>query len=59
MNNLDFSQKMQMFKDNFFPKMTKEDADNIEGILKWDEETKVAFMFAKRIFEEDLGKDDK
>ncbi len=32
--------------------MTKEQADFIEEILKWNDEERAAFMFAKRIFEE-------
>jgi len=32
--------------------ITKEESDHIEAILKWDSETRVAFMVAKRIFEE-------
>jgi len=33
--------------------MTKEESDYIEDVLRWDDETKSAFMFAKRIFEEE------
>jgi len=36
----------------YFTTITKEEADYIEEIIKWDDETKAAFMFAKRIFEE-------
>lgn len=32
--------------------ITKEEADEIEKILLWDEEKKVAFLFAKKFFEE-------
>lgn len=32
---------------------TKEQADFIEEILSWDDETKMAFKLAKKIFEED------
>lgn len=35
-----------------FPKMTKDEADTIEEILGWDDSTKLAYSFAKRIFEE-------
>jgi hypothetical protein len=35
-----------------FTKMTKEEADYVETILKWSPEEKSAFMFAKQIFEE-------
>lgn len=37
----------------YFPTITKEESDYIEEILKWDDETKIAFMLAKRIFEEE------
>lgn len=33
--------------------ITKEDADFIEDVLKWDDESKAAFRFAKRLFDED------
>jgi hypothetical protein len=36
----------------FFPKITKEESDCIEEVLKWDDGKRVAFMMAKRIFEE-------
>lgn len=36
----------------YFPTITKEEADYIESILRWDDETKAAFMMAKQIFEE-------
>lgn len=35
------------------PQLTKDEADLIEQVLKWDDETKAAFMFAKRIFEDE------
>jgi hypothetical protein len=41
--------------DNFikyFTTITKEESDYIESILRWDQETQAAFMFAKRIFED-------
>lgn len=38
----------------FFTTITKEECDYIEEILKWDDESRAAFFFAKRIFEEDL-----
>ena len=37
----------------YFTTITKEESDYIESIMNWDDETKVAFMLAKRIFEED------
>ena len=36
----------------YFTAITKEESDCIESILRWDDETKAAFFFAKRIFEE-------
>jgi hypothetical protein len=35
------------------PKMTKEEAESINEILDWDNEMKVAFKLAKRIFEDE------
>jgi hypothetical protein len=39
----------------YLTQLTKEDADFIEHVLKWDDEQRQAFMLAKRIFEDDLG----
>ncbi len=36
----------------YFTTITKEEADYIEEIMKWDDETRAAFMFAKRMFDE-------
>ena len=36
----------------YFPTITKDQADFMEDLLKWDDEKKMAFMMAKRIFEE-------
>jgi hypothetical protein len=36
----------------YFTTITKEECDFIESIVNWDDETKAAFKFAKRIFEE-------
>ncbi len=33
------------------PNLTKEEADFIETVLKWESDKKAAFMIAKRIFE--------
>lgn len=41
----------------FFTKITKEESDNIEDILRWSDESRAAFFLAKRIFEEDMCKD--
>jgi len=37
-----------------FPTLTREEADFIEQVLKWDDETKIAFGMAKRMFDEDV-----
>lgn len=37
-----------------FPTITKEESDYISEVLNWDDETKVCFGIAKRIFEEKL-----
>lgn len=42
----------------YFTTITKEECDYIESILKWDDQTRAAFFFAKRIFEEDGEKKD-
>ncbi len=34
--------------------ITKEESDYIESILKWDDEKRIAFMFDKKIFEENI-----
>ena len=36
---------------SWFPQITKEESDYIAKILRWFDEKKSAFMFAKRIFE--------
>lgn len=36
----------------YFTTITKEESDFISSILDWDDETKIAFKLAKRIFEE-------
>lgn len=36
----------------YFTTITQEESDYIQDILRWDDETKAAFMFAKRMFEE-------
>lgn len=35
----------------YFTTITKEECDFIEKILRWDEETRMAFFLAKQIFE--------
>lgn len=38
---------------HWFPEITKEESDFISQVLSWDDETRMAFSFAKRMFEED------
>lgn len=40
---------------NWFPLITEDESDLIEDVLSWDNETKVAFKLAKKIFEEDTN----
>lgn len=35
------------------PQLTKEEADSIEEILKWDDDKKAAFILAKKLFEDE------
>jgi len=44
--------KIDKFLKEILPSLTKEEADNIYDIIKWDDETKSAFCFAKLMFEE-------
>ena len=37
----------------WFTNITKEERDFISQVLNWDDETRIAFSLAKRIFEED------
>ena len=34
--------------------LTQDEADFIEQILIWDDETKAAYLFAKKLFEEEF-----
>lgn len=36
-----------------FPDITKDESDFIASILTWDDETKMAFLMAKQLFEEE------
>lgn len=45
-------EKINQFLNELLPKITKEEAETILDILKWDDETKAAFKLAKKIFEE-------
>lgn len=46
-------EKIDKFID-YFTKITKDEADFIENILEWDDETKIAFRVAKNIFEDNI-----
>lgn len=37
----------------YFSTITKEESDYIKTVLKWDDEKKMAFMIAKRIFKDE------
>lgn len=37
---------------SMFPEMTQEESDYIAEVCSWDDETRSAFMFAKRLFED-------
>ncbi len=37
---------------DYLTQLTKEESDFIEHILMWDDEQKMSFIMAKRIFEE-------
>ena len=38
----------------YFTTITKDESDFISSILEWDDETKVAFRLAKKIFEDNM-----
>lgn len=38
--------------------LTKEEADFIEHIINWEDSQKIAFKFAKKIFEDEIGADE-
>lgn len=44
-------EKIEKFLE-YLPTITQEEADLILEIINWDDETKVAFKFAKSMFEE-------
>ncbi len=46
-----FSQKMDCFMQSVFPQITKEESDFIAEISLWSDETRMAFVTAKRLFE--------
>lgn len=39
---------------DFLSTLTKKEADFIDCILNWKDEYKIAFLLAKKIFEEDI-----
>jgi len=57
MNSEDFNkksihEKVQHFTE-LFEMISKEESDYISNILKWNNETMVAFKLAKKLFEEE------
>ena len=48
--------KLDHFLQNVLPNLTEDEANYIADILKWDDETQIAFMMAKKIFEENMDK---
>lgn len=50
-------EKIDQFLD-YFSNITKDQADFIEEILKWDDETKIAYTIAKKLFEDYIEEDD-
>ena len=51
--NAELKEKIDKFLE-FFTMITKQESDWIESILLWNDETKLAFKMAKRMFEEDV-----
>jgi len=50
-------EKIELMLD-YLTKLTQDEADLIEVVIKeWDDEMKAAFMFAKKIFEEQINND--
>jgi hypothetical protein len=41
---------------DYLERLTKEEADFISHVLKWDDEQKIAFNIAKKIFDENIKK---
>ena len=54
--NEEFERKSMLAEIEYFlrklSELTKEEADWIESVINWPEEARMAFKFAKRIFEE-------
>ncbi len=50
-DSMTFTQKLDCFTNTVFPQITKEESDFIAEICAWDSDTRNAFMFAKRLFE--------
>lgn len=56
MSSMSLHYKINKFLE-LLPQLTKNEADTIEDIIGWTDEKKAAFLFAKRIFEEDIAPD--
>jgi hypothetical protein len=50
---LTLDEKVNIFLESF-TQITKEECNTISEILKWDDETKLAFVIAKGLFEEEV-----
>lgn len=44
---------------DMFPQITKDESNFTAEIIKWDDEKKAAFLFAKQIFEENECENDR
>ncbi len=49
--NLSIKDKINHFLE-YLPTLTKHESDFIKSVIDWDDETKMAFKFAKRMFED-------
>ena len=52
-DSMSFTQKLDCFIQTMFPKITQEECDFIAEICAWDNDTRAAFLLAKRMFEEE------
>ena len=48
---------IKFFLEEFFPSITKDESDMIGSVLHWEDEKRVAFHLAKRMFDEDINMD--
>ena len=45
-------EKIEKFLE-MFTQISKDEADLIQSVIRWDKDTKMAFIIAKKLFEED------